>query len=222
MALLDFNKSDAQSPFSYPKLAELLFAADKILQRRYGVIEYSANPSCIFRLQICPATRDVVLRDGTRLRRGQRVAKLHYWNEHMPALQEPGTLLAWAHEFTRRLELSLSELAQYLASRPDLRDVEVVAADVAATVKEECGRVVRIMQRYGFEASAEEDDLPSGEILHRFGENILISLMVFVRNAKALRINSLRRARLPIFVSRKTLERRFGLVNNRASRVGVS
>jgi hypothetical protein len=46
--------------------------------------------------------------------------------------------------------------------------------------------------------------------LHQLGENILISLMVLARNSEALRLSSIRRVRIPVFVSRAELERRFG------------
>ena len=72
------------------------------------------------------------------------------------------------------------------------------------------------MARYGFEAVAEPERLTLGERLHRFGENILISLIVLAQNAAALRADTLRRARLPIYLSRHALERRFGAGRARA------
>jgi hypothetical protein len=53
--------------------------------------------------------------------------------------------------------------------------------------------------------------LPIGKQLHRLGENVLISLTVLAQNARALRFDTLRRARVPIYLSRRVLERKFGL-----------
>ena len=49
-----------------------------------------------------------------------------------------------------------------------------------------------------------------GERLHRFGENILISLIILAHNPGALRPDTLRRVRVPIYLSRRMLEREFG------------
>jgi hypothetical protein len=52
--------------------------------------------------------------------------------------------------------------------------------------------------------------LPIGEHIQRFGEDILISLIMFARHDSALRLASLRRMRVPIFVSRRAFEERLG------------
>jgi hypothetical protein len=62
------------------------------------------------------------------------------------------------------------------------------------------------MERYGFETIAEHEHLPLGERAHRLGENILISLIVFARNARALRLDTLKRVRVPIYLSRRVLD----------------
>jgi hypothetical protein len=60
------------------------------------------------------------------------------------------------------------------------------------------------------QAIAEDERLPIGEHIHRFGEDILISLIMFARHDGALRLASLRRMRVPIFVSRRAFEERLG------------
>jgi hypothetical protein len=55
--------------------------------------------------------------------------------------------------------------------------------------------------------------LSVGERIHRFGENILISLTVFAQNAAALRLDTMSRVRVPIYLSRRTLEEKFGSGN---------
>ena len=69
------------------------------------------------------------------------------------------------------------------------------------------------MAYFGFEAFPDHVRLSISERIHRFGENILISLIVFAQNAAALRIDTLSRVRVPIYVSRRTLEEKFGSVN---------
>lgn len=202
--------SRGRAAFSHPWLAGLLFALDERLRRRLAVVEYSHNPSCIFRVEIARAERPLQLRDGARLRPGDRVARLHFWNEHVPVVPPRGATIAWARRMRSAIAAALHELADYLAARSDLADIVAICADVPSATRAQSAQLARIMARYGFEAVAEPRHLTFGERLHRFGENILISLIVLAQNAAALRADTLRRARLPIYLSRHALERRFG------------
>jgi len=208
MAVSDSAHRDLQSRYSHPRLAEAVFALDARLRRRYAVVEYTHNPSCVFRLQIVRSQSDLVLRDGTRLRPGERVVQLHYWNEQIPPVPQTGMTIGWARQMTHSLEISLRELARYLADRSDLSDIAVISVDAVATMGQESGQLTRIMARYGFEAIARPPPLPIAERLRRFGENILIALRIFAQNARALR--SLTHGRIPFFLSRRALEHRFG------------
>jgi hypothetical protein len=210
MTVWDLAERDFQSEPSHSLVAEWILALDRRLRKRQGVFEYTANPACVFRLQISRCDRDRVLRDGTRLRAGQRFAQLHYWNEQMPPIPRSGPTIAWGRELHRRIRLSLVELARFLRSRPDLADIEVVFGDVPSGVREKFGQIGRIMAHYGFEVIPEPQDLTPTQRLHRWGENVLISLIVFAQNAGALHRNTLRRVRVPIYLSRRALEKLFG------------
>ncbi len=209
MAVWDSAKR-IQSPHSHPWLAEAIFALDTRLRRRLAVVEYTAHPSCIFRLGIGRSPRALTLRDGTRLQAGDRVAQLHYWNEHIPPIPLNGATIGWARSMQQGIAISLRELVPYLASRPELHDIGVICADVPSATKGQSRQIARIMAYFGFEAFAEHEQLSVGERIHRFSENILISLTVFAQNAAALRLDTLSRVRVPIYLSRRTLERRFG------------
>jgi hypothetical protein len=216
------NRHPQQSPYSHPRLAELIFALDKLLRQRNGVLEYSSHRSCIFRIEICSSRRNLTLRDGTRLSAGDRIARLHYWNEQVPARHLYTSQMLWAREFHRRIAISLTELARYLRAQSDLADVNVVCGDVASAVSEQSGQIAHIMRRYGFEAILVPEPLLLRERLIRLGENILISLIVLAQNADALRVDSLRRTRVPIYISRQTLEQKFGSIGRRATGAGES
>ena len=210
MTVWESAERDFRPEYRHSRVAELIFAFDRLLRHRQGVFEYTAHPACVFRLQISRCDRERVLRDGTRLQPGQRFAKLHYWNEQMPPIPRSGPTIAWGRELHRRIRISLAELARYLGSRGDLTDIEVVFGDVPSGVREKFGQIGRIMARYGFEVIAEPDGLTFGQQLHRWGENILISLIVFAQSAGALHLNTLRRVRVPIYLSRRALEKYFG------------
>jgi hypothetical protein len=207
MAVCDTRKSRA--PSSRRWLVEALSAFDDWQRQRQAVFEYSHNPTCIFRLDITRAPRDVTLRDGTAVHAGDRVARLHFWNEQIPAIPPDGATIAWARRMKQAIAGSLDELARYLATRPDLADVAVICGYVPSGTQSQSGQVARIMGYYGFEAIAETEPLRLGARLHRFGENILISMLVLAHNAAALRSDTLARVRVPIFVSRRALEEEF-------------
>jgi hypothetical protein len=210
MAVSDSAVGNAPSRYSHPRLAEAIFALDARLRRRYAVVEYTRNPSCVFRLQIVRSQSDLVLRDGTQLRAGERVAQLHYWSEQIPPAPPIGMTIGWARQMTHSLEISWRELARYLAANSDLSDVAVIRADAVASKGRESRQLARIMAHYGFEAIARPEPPPIGERLHRCGENILMTLMLFAQNARAMRAGSLTRGRVPLFLSRRALEHRFG------------
>ena len=210
MAVWDSVKPAPSSSPIHSRLAEMVFALDRRLQRRQRLVEYSRDPSCIFRLQIGRAERDLMLRDGMLLRTGARIARLHYWNEHLPSARKRGTTIGWAREMQKQIALSLTELARYLALRPELDDIEVICGDVPSAVREQSHKISWIMARFGFETIPEPEHLPFGDRIHRFGENILISLLVFARNPGALRWDTFRRVRVPIYLSRRALEKEFG------------
>jgi len=202
-----------QSPHSHPWLARAIFALDTRLRRRLAVVEYSAHPSCVFRLGIARARCALTLRDGTRLQTGDRVVELHFWNEHIPPIPPSGTTIHWAREAQQAMVISLRQLARYLSSQPELRAINVICAHVPSGTKAQSRQVARIMAYFGFEAFPDHGRLSISERIHRFGENILISLIVFAQNAAALRIDTLSRVRVPIYLSRRTLEEKFGSVN---------
>lgn len=220
MAVWDSATQGAQSPHSHPWLAEIIFALDSRLRRGHAVVEYSAHPSCVFRLEIGRAGRQLNMRDGTQIRAGQRIVHLHFWNEHIPPMPQNGPTIRWASTLQKSIAISLRELARFLASRPDLRDISVICGDVPSGTKAQSRQVAHIMAYYGFETRNDDEPLRLGERLHRFGQNVLISLIVFAHNAGALRLNTLSRVRVPIYLSRPTLERKFGKINPLAEEGG--
>jgi hypothetical protein len=71
-------------------------------------------------------------------------------------------------------------------------------------------QMIRVLGRYGFEPVPGDSPPTLGERARRFGENILTSLIVLTRNSASLRRDTLRRGRTRVFMSRRTLEQRYG------------
>jgi hypothetical protein len=218
MAVWDSARQSVEARYSHPWLAGIIFALDTRLRRQQAVVEYSSHPSCIFRLGIARSRRTLTLRDGTRLSSGQRMVQLHFWSEHIPPIPQKGATISWARQMQKSISTSLRELVRYLMLRSDLRDVCVICADVpSAATEAQCQQIEYIMGYYGFETVMEPSRLPLRERIHRLGENILISLTVFAQNAPALRPDTLMRVRVPIYLSRRHLELKFGNENDAAA-----
>jgi hypothetical protein len=197
-----------RSGHDHPWLAVIVDAIDQRLRAREGVGEYSTCPECILRFQIAESRNGLVLSDGTQVHAGDRIIDLHLWNEQLPTMPERGATLAWARRISRALDLSLRELARYLAERRDLDNVLAIRANLSLASGERSHQLARITARFGFERLAASR--PQSGRLHRLGENILISLMVIAYNATAFRLDSLRRDRVPVYMSRRMLTSRFG------------
>jgi hypothetical protein len=191
-------------------LDKLIFGLDRALRRWQSVVEFSGDPSCILRIRVARLDDDLVLADGTSARVGDRFIDLHLWNEQIPAMPKEGASIAWARQMHVCFQQSLRQLARYLADRPDLADVSVVRCTLMFAGPERDGQMARLLGRYGFELVRAARPVRMSERAWRFAENILISLIVFAHNAASLRRDTLRRGRARVFISRPTLEQRYG------------
>ena len=100
------------------------------------------------------------------MRAGQRIGRLHFWNEQIPPVPINGATIGWARQMQRAIVISLRELARYLASRPELADIAVISGEAPSGTRTQSEQLARIMARYGFETLAETARLPIGERLH--------------------------------------------------------
>lgn len=195
----------------HPWLGAFIEAIDAPLRRRAGIIEFSRRQDCVFRLQVAPARHDATLRDGTRLCAGDPVINLHWWSEQIPPMPAAGPTLGWAHSAERAVDLSLSELARYLATSSHFGNISVICIDGNLVASYRARQFALVMARYGFEAVAMPPLRTLGEHLRRLGENLLISLIVLAYNPAGLRRDSLSRGRVLMCQSRHSLQQRYGL-----------
>jgi hypothetical protein len=199
-------------------LNALVSAIDRRLRARQGIFEYSTCPRCIFRVQLAASARRIALADGTTVSAGGRLVQLHLWNEHVPRFPPHGPTISWARRIRCDLEMSLQELATFVASRPALADVTAIEANMAFGSSEQTQLVANLAARYGFVRAADSAHGYSIlEALHLLGENILISMIVMAHNPAALRADCFRRGRVQVYLHRAELMSRFG---NRRGDVG--
>lgn len=188
-------------------LQSAVFALDRRIRRRIGVYEYTLHPRCLFRLQFVRIEDPLVLADGTSVAAGGQVLVLHLWNEQMPAIGPTGPTLAWARKVDRAIDISLRELACYLAAQPHLQDIDVICGNMPVIGSTQAQRLARILSRYGFEAAVDDSDRRG--LIHRFGDGVLVLMLVLAANPRAVRSALLRCCNMRVFVSRTALEQRY-------------
>jgi hypothetical protein len=188
-------------------LQSAVFALDRRIRDKLGVYEYTVHPECLFRLQLVHVEDRLVLADGTAVAPGSRALALHLWNERIPVMGPVGPTLAWARKIDRAIHASLHELACYLAGQPSLRDVAAICGDMPVRGIVQAKQLARIMARYGFEAAVGTADRRS--LIHRFGDAVLVLMLVWATNPCAVRSALHRYCNIRLFVSRAALERRY-------------
>lgn len=191
-------------------------ALDDRLRLHYQVFEYTSRPDCLFRIQIVRNEDNLILSDGVRVPPGARIVNLHVWNEQFPAFPPDGPTLAWACRLNRAFDASLRELAHFLQSWPMLDDVSAICANMTFEPSYRSEQLARFVGRFGFETVAVRRTRSLGQQIHRFGENIFVSMMVLARNAAALRADTLWRDRTLMFLSRRKLQSRYGATTRAA------
>jgi hypothetical protein len=121
-----------------------------------------------------------------------------------------GPTLGWGRRVCRSIDLSLRELARHLAAHRKLGEVRAIRAHMGLVPGGQQEQFAHIMTRYGFETFVSSPDPGAlAARINRFGQNILISLMVLARNPTAFRLDSLRRGRISAYLSRRCLERNY-------------
>jgi hypothetical protein len=192
-------------------LSAFVSMIDRTLRLRQEIFEYSDCPRCVFRVQLATASCDIALADGTFIYAGSRLINLHLWNEHVPPFPPQGPTLGWARRMCRDCETSLEELAAFIASNPALADVVAAGGKMMFGSTAQTELVAQFAERYGFVHAIDTAARHSmAERLHLVGENILISMIVISHNPAALRTDWLRRDRVPLYIRRSELLRRFG------------
>ena len=210
--MLTLPQNTSQPTFPAYWLENAVFGLDRWLRRRQGVFEYTNDPGCIFRIQHIQATERLTLAGGARIEPGTPVLNLHLWNEHMPLIGPEGATIGWARSFSRAIQASLRQLARYLEEHAELDDIAALRADMRLGTAERGAQLLRLSARFGFEppAGAAPPGYWHAGALHRFGENILIFLLLLATNPVAVGTPVLRRDHKLVYLPRAALERRYG------------
>ncbi len=130
----------------------LVRAFDRRQRQRLGIREFTTDEQCILRIGEARAVRDIVLSDGTSVRRGDRIGVLHLRNERMPVMPEKGPDVAWARELGRSLKYSFGLLAEYVMTDPLMDGIDAFGGDLTFVYS---SGTLRYLGRLGIETSDE-------------------------------------------------------------------
>jgi hypothetical protein len=158
---------------------------DKHMRRRLGIVEFSDNPDCLFRVCFTPAYRDLQLHDVT-VAQGAPIAEVHWWNEHLPKMGTAGLDMKWAVAMRRKLLVTHREMAQQLKLNPNWQAVQAVGTTTAMFPASDASWV-RKMKRMGYEVSAHGN---SGGATGEFFERIWAWMIWRTYQAGTLRVLS--------------------------------
>ena len=184
---------------------------DAFLRRCQHIIEFSQDEECILRVSLRPAPKEMTLDDRTRVRRGELIGELHFWNERLVPMAPGGADIVWGMAMIRKLRRSMAELATFAQSDPRFSRVKAFCGETAFGPDKAIDRARLALGTLGFEVS--ENKRPGGLLgkFVRLGEAIYLWGMIRTFNRGALKDKRLTNPTwLHMSISRKTLLRKFG------------
>ncbi len=124
---------------------------DALLRRSQHIEEFVNDDTCLLRISLHKAPREIVLSDQTRTGPGELMGEIHLWNEHMVPVPENGPDMAWGILMRRRVHRSLILLARRAASDPRFAAVKVFRGKTAFGTGKPLSQTLRIARGLGFE-----------------------------------------------------------------------
>ena len=123
---------------------------DAILVRHHGVEIFADDPECILRASLRHLEAPVQLPDGTRLEAGSKVIEIHFWNEHLPVIEQEGADMLWGRQFGRRLAYSLRLLAAHARADRRYEDFGVIHGRLGFIPGKDVDIMKGLATRFGF------------------------------------------------------------------------
>ncbi len=166
-------------------LRGFVLGIDRMLCRRLGIREFTADARCLFRIARERAESDVSLSDGTRIAAGEPLLEVHLWNEHLPRLPARGSDLAWAARAARLTDHSLRLLAAHVAADPALRDIRALHGRMALPAPRARDAPFALARRMGFDVRP----LGGGGAarFYEFWKNVHLCALIWAFNPGRLR-----------------------------------
>lgn len=182
---------------------------DALIRSCYGIYEFTDDPECVLRVGVGQARVAVTLTDGTRVKPGEPVGTLHFWNEHLPHYPPEGPNLRWACAIRDQMWRSLRSLAEYVECEPSWRNIRALRGEYALSSRLGTPQVQRVGGRYGFEW-VRPADLSLLRRLHAVGEGVILWSLTRAFHPAALTRQPFMRDHHELWISRSALIGRYG------------
>jgi hypothetical protein len=184
----------------------LVHQLDPLLRRAHGVREFTDDPRCLLRVAIGACPRDLVLCDGTQLRRGEPILELHLWNERIPRMPPEGPDLAWGLQFYRQAIASVRLIAQWMESHPEARKARALRGETSLI-----DPMRGLIRDLGFEVFRVERGASGWRWLRYRMDDLYLWMLMQAYNPASLRGKRLQQLeRVEFWISRERFLERYG------------
>jgi hypothetical protein len=184
---------------------------DRALRRYLRIYEFTNREDCLIRLSLGVSDSEVQLSDGTRVRPGECIGELHFWNEHVPPMGKEGPSLAWAVAFERALRNTLAEFADYVGHDAELRAVQAFRAELMFASRNQQRILGHMQARFGFEeVSTDRHRRGLLKQMHEMADDVLRWGLIWAFNPNSLKGNWFAKRRHELWITRDVLISRFG------------
>lgn len=187
-----------------------IYRLDRVLQQWYRIWEFSSHPECLLRIGLARADRPVKLSDEIEITPGDPILDLHIWNENLPRIPIGRSDMVWARVIARFMRLSLAELAAYIEAEPRLAEIKALRGQMTFFFRNGRMQLDRLAAHYGFDVVATDECPRLRECLHDFGNEILVWMLIWAYNPRAIRHTRPIRPRCEVWISRRRLVERYG------------
>lgn len=179
---------------------------DVIMRHYLRIYEFCHDEECLLRLSITHADSDVILSDGTRIRRGDRIAELHLWNEHVPSMPAAGPDLKWGYTFLRKLNNSMIDLAAYTEATPRVRGISAFRGKIRFGNRYGLAQLAHRCDRWGFELVNRKRGEGVWQKMADFADNLYALGLMWLFNPVSLNGKGVRGIKADeLWISRRTL-----------------
>lgn len=187
--------------------AAVIGMVDGALRSYYHIVEFTDDPACVFRIGRTQAVRALMLSDGTEIRMNETIGTLHFWNEHLPPFSRSGPDIHWAVEMRKRVRRSFAELARFIETDADWREIRAFRGEAALSSRLGEVQLRRVARNYGLERVPVTPSILRQ--LHEFGECFSAWGLARAYNPTALSRQRFFRRYQELWISRASLVARY-------------
>jgi hypothetical protein len=194
-------------PFSETPARSAVRALDRALRSILGIVEFCEREDCILRLALRRAMTDIRLPEEIELKYSDEVVELHFWNENLPALRDPGSSLGWAVRFRTQMHLSLKLLAAHAVTDPKVRKAKAFYTRVVLRLDGRLHKCAVVAADYGL--SMMKPPRPAIQRIHDTLEHLLLRALIWVFHPGRSMRHTAPLERVFWWISREDLLRRY-------------